>query len=203
MQRGADTLWQLGTLPVFMFWLAGVFLIGGAILRSGVLAEPDRRRAWLLRTRNLGLPIGFAAMAISIALGTASPRDGIDFADAVQVTLFLVASLVLALAYGATVLCALWGGAGPWLRRWLAPMGRMALSNYRLQSVIGTLLFYAYGFGLWGQVGRAAQAAGVVVVLVAQAWASRWWLARFRYGPAEWVWRCATYWRVVPLRAGA
>jgi uncharacterized protein len=146
------------------------------------------------------LPLGFVAMALSTWLGTAAPDETLTLREAVQVVLFLVASLVLALAYGATVVIALLGPAGRWLTAWLAPAGRMALSNYLMQSLIGTLLFYGYGLGLWGQVGRAWQAVGVLAVFALQMLASRGWLARFRHGPAEWVWRCITYWRIVPIR---
>jgi uncharacterized protein len=76
----------------------------------------------------------------------------------------------------------------------------MALSNYLMQSLIGTLLFYGYGLALWGHVGRAWQAVGVLAVFALQMLGSRWWLARFRFGPVEWVWRCITYGRIVPIR---
>ena len=76
----------------------------------------------------------------------------------------------------------------------------MALTNYLKQSVIGTLVFYGYGLGLWGQVPRSGQVIGVVVVFLLQVLASRWWLERFRYGPLEWAWRAFTYWQVPPLR---
>ena len=95
---------------------------------------------------------------------------------------------------------ALPGSAGRWIKDWLAPAGRMALSNYLMQSLIGTLLFYGYGLALWGQVGRAWQAVGVLAVFALQMLGSRWWLARFRFGPVEWVWRCITYGRIVPIR---
>ena len=198
-QRIVDTVWQMGTLPIATFWVIGLFLIGGALLRGGVMSNP--RAHWLRPMRNIGLPLGLVTMAISTWLGTASPDEALSFRQAVQVVLFLVASLVLALAYGATLMLALPGPAGRWLQAWLAPAGRRALRNYLMQSLIGTLLFYAYGLGLWGQVGRAWQAVGVLAVFALQMLASRWWLARLRYGPVEWAWRCITYGRIVPIRA--
>jgi uncharacterized protein len=199
-QRIVDTVWQMGTLPIATFWVIGLFLIGGALLRSGAISSPQACLHWLGPMRNVGLPLGFVAMAISTWLGTASPNEELSFREAVQVVLFLVASLVLALAYGATLVMALPGSAGRWLKDWLAPAGRMALSNYLMQSLIGTLLFYGYGLALWGQVGRAWQAVGVLAVFALQMLGSRWWLARFRYGPLEWAWRCITYGRAVPIR---
>ena len=111
------------------------------------------------------------------------------------VVTYLAAGLVLALAYGATVVTSLNSRLGPWLHVWIAPAGRMALTNYLSQSLLGTLIFYHYGLGLWGQIGRAAQVGVVFAIYSQQLLFSRWWLARFHYGPMEWLWRAVTYWR--------
>jgi len=199
-QRVHDTLEQLAQLPAFLFLLIGIFLIGIAILRSGALSQPEVHGAALRRVRNWGLPIGFALGAISISLGTAAPMGSLRLSNAIQMVTYLASGLVLALAYGATMTLAAQGKAGPWLRRWLAPAGRMALSNYLVQSLIGTLLFYHYGLGLWGQVGRAGQVLLVFTVFGLQLLVSRWWLARFQFGPVEWLWRAITYWTLPPMR---
>ena len=73
-----------------------------------------------------------------------------------------------------------------------APLGRMALTNYLLQSLICMLVFYGFELGRWG-LPRAQQVVVVVVVYAAQVAFSHWWLARFRYGPMEWLWRGFTY----------
>jgi len=74
----------------------------------------------------------------------------------------------------------------------LAPFGRMALTNYLTQSVICSLYFYGYGLGHWGMA-RAWQVVFVAVVLSSQIAFSHWWLARYRFGPLEWLWRGFTY----------
>ena len=76
--------------------------------------------------------------------------------------------------------------------RVLAPVGRMALTNYLLQSVVGTLVFYGYGAGYWGMA-RSWQVVLVTVVFALQVAFSHWWLARYRFGPMEWLWRWLTY----------
>lgn len=76
--------------------------------------------------------------------------------------------------------------------RVLAPAGRMALTNYLLQSVLCAGYFYGYGLGQWG-MGRALQVVFVVCVFAVQIALSHWWLARYRFGPMEWVWRAFTY----------
>jgi uncharacterized protein len=81
-----------------------------------------------------------------------------------------------------------------------AAAGRMAFSNYILTSVITSLVFCGYGFGLYGQLSRAE-----LLWVVAGVWAflvlwSQPWLARFQYGPLEWAWRCLTYRERQPFR---
>ena len=77
--------------------------------------------------------------------------------------------------------------------RWVAPAGRMALTNYLMQSLLCTLVFYGYGLGYFERLPRVWQPLFVLAVFVLQVQASRWWLARYRLGPVEWLWRWATY----------
>ena len=81
----------------------------------------------------------------------------------------------------------------------LAPMGRMALSNYLTHSLVFTTLSYGYGLGTFGME-RIWQAACVVLMIALQLPFSHWWLARFRYGPMEWLWRGFTYRETPRLR---
>jgi uncharacterized protein len=199
-QRVVDTNEQLDGLPLFLPFLLGAFLIGAALIRSGWLADPARHAQWFRRGRNFGLPVGFALMALSTALGTAPPNGRFGLGPAIQMVTYLLAGLVLALAYGATLVILLNSRCGRWLGAWLAPAGRMALSNYLMQSLIGTLLFYGYGLGLWGKVGRAWQVLLVLSIYSLQLGLSRWWLARFNYGPMEWLWRAITYWQLPAMR---
>ncbi len=103
---------------------------------------------------------------------------------------FYVSTLVLALQREA------------WRRRLapLAAVGRMALSNYLLQSVICTTIFYSYGLGLYGKVGPALGLALTVLIFALQIPLSMWWIRRFRFGPAEWLWRTLTYGKLQPMR---
>ncbi|MGH8084648.1 MAG: DUF418 domain-containing protein [Lysobacter sp.] len=180
----------------------GMFLIGGWLVRSGAMARPAEHRRLFLRLTWIGGLGGLALTAASVAVETNPATTGQPSPDAMMaMTLHMAGSPPMALAYIAIVVLALQHGA-TWLRA-LAPAGRMALTNYLAQSVIGTLVFYGYGLGLWGQVPRAWQVLGVVAVFVLQVLASRWWLARFRYGPLEWLWRAFTYWQVPPLRRSA
>lgn len=81
------------------------------------------------------------------------------------------------------------------LQQSLQAVGRMALSNYIMQSLIGVLLFN--GLGWFAQLNRVDLLLLAAVVFAGQLWFSRFWLQHFRYGPLEWLWRCLTYWQWV------
>jgi uncharacterized protein len=86
----------------------------------------------------------------------------------------------------------------------IAAAGRMPLTNYLMQSVICTAIFFGWGFGLWGKVGPAGQLAlAFGIFFLVQVPISQWWLRRFEYGPLEYLWRIATYGRALPARAAA
>ncbi len=76
----------------------------------------------------------------------------------------------------------------------------MALSNYLLQTLVCTTIFYSYGLGLFGQVLPSAGLALAVVIFALQIPLSVWWLQQFRFGPAEWLWRSLTYGKLQPMR---
>ncbi|RCK76820.1 MAG: putative membrane protein [Anaerolineae bacterium] len=82
----------------------------------------------------------------------------------------------------------------------LAPVGQMALTNYLIQSIVCTLIFYGYGLGLFGKIGHAAGIGLTFVIYLLQIPFSHWWMKRFYYGPAEWLWRSLTYGKLQPIR---
>jgi len=81
----------------------------------------------------------------------------------------------------------------------LASVGRMALSNYLFQSLVCTLIFYGYGLGLFGKLGPAITLILTIIIYRVQIGLSDWWLRRYQFGPAEWLWRSLTYGKLQPL----
>jgi uncharacterized protein len=81
-----------------------------------------------------------------------------------------------------------------------AAVGRMALTNYLMHGIICGFIFHGYGLGLVGKVERTGQILIVFAVWIFQLWYSPLWLKRFRFGPAEWLWRSLTYWKLQPLK---
>jgi uncharacterized membrane protein YeiB len=105
-------------------------------------------------------------------------------------------SVLVALGHVGALMLIYKAGRLTWLTSRLAAVGRMALTNYLTHSIVCTTLFYGYGFGAFGHVNRTGLAGIVMVIWVVQMLASPIWLERFRFGPAEWLWRSLTYWRL-------
>ena len=181
--------------------LLGMFMLGMWFVRSGVM-ENTAKHLPLFRKLALGAPLGIALSLVAASITTThvpgERYDGWQIAHG----LVMLGNLPACLGYISLVVLALHSRG--WLSniRVLAPLGRMALTNYLMQSLICSFYFYGYGLGHFG-IGRAAQFAFVAVVYVAQIAFSHWWLARFRYGPMEWLWRGFTYRQVPPLRLAA
>jgi uncharacterized protein len=195
-----EDLDALGWITAFVAPLAlGMFLLGLWTGRKGVAEEPHVHRRLLMRTLLLGLLIGVPGNWLYAALYSTS-RDYVGWASAGLLLMQSIAAPALALAYAAAVLL-LWQTArGAKVLRCFVPVGRTALTNYLLQSVIATTLFYGYGFAWFGRTGPAAQCAIAAAIFSVQLVVSRLWMSQFRYGPVEWLWRWATYGVRPPFR---
>lgn len=195
-------LHHLGSIALLVPMVLGMFLVGAWLVRSGAMADPASRRRLFSRLAWWGGGVGLALTAWSIAISPDPVMDPAAPAAAplVAMALHMTGSALMALAYIGIVVLA-WQAGARWLGV-LAPAGRMALTHYLLQSLVGTLLFYGYGLGLWGDVSRAGQTGIVLVVFALQVAASHWWLARFRMGPVEWLWRAFTYLAWPAMRRG-
>ena len=86
------------------------------------------------------------------------------------------------------------------IRQALAAVGRMALTNYLMQSLICALIFSGLGFALVGEFTRGWLYPIVLLIWVFQMWFSIWWLQRFKFGPIEWLWRSLTYGQIPEFR---
>jgi uncharacterized protein len=91
-------------------------------------------------------------------------------------------------------------GALRWITAPLAAVGRTAFSNYILQSIICSMIFYGYGFGLFGKLERYQAYSVVLLCWIVALVASPLWLRYYRFGPLEWCWRSLTYWQRQPMR---
>jgi uncharacterized protein len=185
------------------FFVLGRLLLGAALGFAGVIQQPQRHRAFWRRLLAVCLPLGAALTAFVLL------RDhGLLFADgwwkssaarSVSSVLRGASSIVMALAYMALVVVLFDTRARRALNAF-APVGRMALTHYLGQSLLGVTLFYGAGLGIGPRYGLTGTLVAAIAIFALQTWLSRWWLARFRFGPAEWVWRSLTYGERQPLR---
>ncbi len=190
---------QTITLLYYFLWrCGGLMLIGMALFKWGVLSAKLSAQRYLTMLL-VGLGIGIPLVGYGV-------HQNIEHHWAFGYSFFIGSqynywgSLCVAAAYIAIVMLLFqYAGSG----RALAPLaatGRMAFTNYIMQSVICTTIFYGHGLGLYGSVERSGQIILVLAIWVFQIVMSTWWLARFRFGPLEWLWRCLTYWQLQPIR---
>ena len=188
------------------FNILAMFLFGMWAVKSGYLSRVTQDRkvtTRLLVFSILVALVGFAfnAFAPKLLPHRDNPPGITDGVFWVPVrSMFSWSTWGSTLAYAATLLL-LW--QTPRGARWLAPMaaaGRMALTTYLTQSVVSTMFFYGYGFGRYGHLGYTDMFVFTIVLFSIQMAVSKWWLARFRFGPAEWLWRRLTYGHPIPFR---
>lgn len=180
-----------------VFWqVGGTMLLGMALYRWGVLTgERSRDFYWRL------VGAGVVGLAITVAgLVYIEANDWSATAALVWRQFIYIGSFPLAGGYlGLVMLYAKRRPNGP-ITRGFAAVGRTAFTNYLLQTLIATTVFYGHGLGLFGSVSRVEQLGFVVAVWVVQIAVSVAWLSRFRFGPVEWVWRTLTYGEKQPIR---
>jgi len=193
----------LGRKAPWVLYILGLFLLGLYVGRRRVLEAPEAYRPQLRRIAQWGIPVGLAGSTGSAVMQTIVPVDALMSQPPLiflSMVLFTVGTVPLAAGYVSAVTLLF---ARPEVRRRLAlfaPAGRMALTNYLSQTVIMLLIFYPYGGGLIGRTGPAVGLSIALAVFAVQMAWSRAWLARFQFGPMEWVWRSLTYGRLQPMR---
>lgn len=189
-----------GVLP-FVF---ARFMLGYWIGRKRLLQDPAAHRG-LLRAvvivcGSVGLVAVVAIEWIDAAHLTDALLHGGRLGEFGLRLLRRIGPLGMGLAYAAGfALLFLRPGWQRWLRR-LAPVGRMALSQYLAQTVVCLALFYGTGLGIGSSGGYATRLLVWVSLFGVQMVSSQWWLARFRLGPAEWLWRSIAEGRRLPMR---
>ena len=180
------------------------FLVGALFWGMGLPKEPRIHAATLRRLFHGTLWLGLALCLAKADPFQVIPKIWKDAYSGIPWGLAgLFGNFALAVGYFTGMLLAL---ANPvWLRRFqgFAPMGRMALTNYLSQSLILTWAFYHHGLGLWGKVAPTLALFIILAFYLLQIAWSRWWLARFKFGPAEWLWRSMTYGAWQPFRVQA
>lgn len=193
---------QTYVLAAFMLWrVGGLMLLGMALHKWGVF-KAERSTRFYLAMLLVGGLLGGGIVGTGVGLNFRGNFDPVAYFG-VMGWFNYAGSIGVALAWVALIMLLCKSGALGWLRHALASVGRMALTNYLMQSIIAAFIFYGWGLGYFGSLSRSEFAPIVLGVWAFQLVVSPLWLSRFRFGPMEWVWRSLTYWKITPMRKSA
>jgi uncharacterized protein len=179
-------------------WITfGLFLLGMCAGRLEIFRDTESNRRFF---RRLLWPSAAVALVTTVvAILRPSDFQLRSVADLLASFSFTVQQLSLSAFYVAAVTLLFWREPARGPLPALAPLGRMGLTTYLAQSAFGVLLFYGVGFGMLGKLGAAAAVGSAIAFYVLQVFLAQAWMSRFRLGPAEWLWRSLTYFKLQPL----
>jgi uncharacterized protein len=156
---------------------------------------------------NLTNKLKYIKRAFWIALGTAilltvffkfAQHAKFSFGKYYNIYYWLILSTMVTIASG---ICWLYvAGKLKGFFAHLAFMGKMTLTNYMVQNLIGLLVFSGFGLKIWNTYPLWFYLLLALVVYVIQVFFSKWWLSKYNYGPIEWVWRQLSYRKKLPLK---
>lgn len=190
----------LNGILFFQVNIMGMFLVGVYAAKKQLLENLDTNISFFKKLMVWGYAIGipanlfFAWSAIhydttSLSINTLL----VTFANA-------FGNPALSLAYVSTLVVLFNEGRLLVVSQLLAPVGRMALTNYLVHSIAGIFVFHAYGLGLFGKIPPWQLILPAVAFYLLQVWLSKIWLKKYRFGPFEWIWRTLTYFEIQKIR---
>ena len=186
-------------LPLVMFWDAvACMLLGMVLFKTGVIQGKRSVRFYALLAVACFI-VGLTVNGFELSMKIGSGYE-MQWVSGPFMFTYDLGRVSMALGFASVVLIACQQGWLARLRRGLAAVGRMALTNYILQSVFGLILFRDFGFGLWNELARHELYFVVAGEWIVSIWFSVWWLRRYRFGPLEWLWRSLTYRQAQPMR---
>lgn len=190
-----NAFWQSWGMYRYFGDIFGMVLIGMALFRLGVLTLERPRRLYLAMVL-VGYGIGLAVNYFETRWILDHGFSALSFAQA-NIT-YDLGRLAMTLGHLGLLLLFVRSGTLPWLRRSMAAVGQMAVTNYLTHSVVCGFLFV--GLGLYGQLQRYELYYVVFAIWAVQLVASPIWLRHYRFGPVEWLWRYLTYLEKPPMR---
>ncbi len=188
------------TMFFTMFLLVPIFLVGYWFVASGVLKRHREHRQLFTSLAIVGLALGTILSVAGLLMEQHPIWDISKSMSTIAFWIFTLGELALTAGYLGLIVVLVGRPVFHRVLKQLAPFGRMALTNYIMQTVILALIFYGYAGGLFGQVSRASQMLIAAAIIAFQLVLSAWWLRRFRFGPLEWIWRSATYLSWQPMK---
>ena len=184
---------------MFIAWfVGGMMLLGMALMKLGVFSG-ERSTKFYLKMMVIGYGVGLPFIGYgAYRLIAGDFHFLVDFAVSGPIT--YIFSPIVALGHVGAVMLAYKSGFLPRLQARLAAVGRMALTNYLMHSIVLTTIFYGYGLGQYNRFSRFELLGFIFGMWALQLYLSPWWLKHYRFGPAEWLWRTMTYRKLQPMR---
>jgi uncharacterized protein len=185
---------------LFAFYALSLFLLGMWVWRSGIINRLGEYKPLLKRVCAWCIPVGLALNTFVVLAAMRPPTGKPTVIGYFAGILQFISEHIISAGYAAGLAVLIQNPA--WRARLtpFAAVGRMALTNYLTESILCTLFFYNYTTGLYGRVGPAVDLIPTVLLYGAQVVFSNWWLARYRFGPVEWLWRGLTYGKLPSMR---
>lgn len=200
-ERSENALFlETGVFLMLFVWRAGgLMLVGMALYKWGVLTA-ERTARYYLRGFIIGWIIGLPI----VIYGVYRNFEGGWAVDSMFIgsQYNYIGSLFVSFGFICLMMLMAKSSAFIWIKGRLAAIGQTALSNYLLQSILATTLFYGFGFGLFGQVDRWGQVLIMIGIWIIQLLITKPWIERYYFGPAEWAWRSLTYMKRQPFKRG-
>ncbi len=193
----------LALLPGMLFFypvVLAMFLLGLLAARRGLLINYAHHLKLYRKAFWWGLAIGSVANLFYVIAYQRTSIAQINVWGLISTFMHTLGGIAFCMVYISAILLLSAKGALLKLQKLFVPVGRMALSNYLLQSLICTTLFYSYGFGLIGKINAWQGIIISVLIFAIQIPLSNLWFKYFNYGPLEWLWRSLTYAALQPFR---
>ncbi|HPH21134.1 MAG TPA: DUF418 domain-containing protein [Haliscomenobacter sp.] len=177
----------------------GLFLLGIWVGRSRFFERLQENRHLLIRLVWQSF-LAIVVLGLALALMFSQIKDYNSLPAMIGMSLGDIGNCLIALFEVSLFLLLCLGKWGNGVISALAPYGKMALTNYVMQSLIGTFIFFGWGLGQIGAWGASINFGLAILLYIIQVQFSKWWLKRYQYGPLEWLWRSGTQRRWANLR---
>ncbi len=194
LKDGLKDFIDIGKLLGVDLLVLACFLIGQFFQKIDIFNKIAENKKYIIRT--------FFGSFIATILFTALPRlsDLLDlkFFNHYDIQFWPELSQMFAIM---SAICWLYiSGKLKWFFKSLQMVGRMTLTNYIIQNLLGLLLFSGFGFGLLHKLPFYSYILLAVVIYILQIYSSKWWLSKYQYGPVEWIWRMLSYGKILPIK---
>jgi len=199
-QRTADTLFIYSQIFASVFIILPLFLLGLYAGKTKIFQNIETNLNKIKKICIWSFVIGFSMSVVKFWSKNMMAGDIFSFYSVSFYGAGIFGDTGLALFIISLIVLLYHKGRSMFIFKPLANVGRMALSNYLLQSIICTIIFYSYGFGLYGNVSPALSLVLVIFIFIFQIFISKYWLERFRFGPVEWIWRSGTYGKTFEMK---